>query len=52
MGGQHTCSAGKPLAAALDELLLELLDPVGVLLVSLLRHCSHALQELVHLVRI
>lgn len=44
-----TCSAGKTLAPALQQLLLELLNSVCVLLVSLLRQCAHALQELVDL---
>lgn len=44
-GAQHTCSAGESLAAALYQVLLELLDPLGVLLVSLLRHGAHPLEE-------
>lgn len=44
--GWRTCPAREAFTAALDQLLLELFDPLCVLLVSLLRHGAHPLKKL------
>jgi hypothetical protein len=43
---RHTCSPCQPLAAALNDLFLELADSLGVLLVALLAQLSNALHKI------